>query len=143
MPLGQSAVSIGIDEVGHEFRMTLEHGLSAFQSQDHERSGIGISSSTIGSKDGGREEAVLHGIARTGVDGMSVFPSALIVEVTVVAAGSHSFVGDSEHGLHLAIYTERIIIRLGDTDMPVVAFAIATADYHLATNLHHIVMDAF
>ena len=59
----------------------------------------GISTHTGVGKYGCRQNAVLHGIACFGIDGMGIFAFALIVEVTIVATGSHGLVCDVENGL--------------------------------------------
>ena len=85
---------------------------------------------------------MLYRIARTGINGMGIFPSALIVEVTIVATGSHGMVGNTQHGLHLALHVQRVFCRFGDAYMPVIPLRILTTYHDLSANLHHIIMDA-
>ena len=119
MPLGQSAVSIGIDEVGLHLRMTLQHLACTVEAQHHEGGSVGIGHGTAGRQNGGREQFVLNRIACARVDGVGIFASALVVEVAVIAAGGHGSIADSEDGLQAVAFLRLDIFRgLAHANLP-------------------------
>ena len=83
--------------------MLLENGLGALNAQNHERGGVGVGCGAVLGEHGGREQGVLHGVARLGVDGVGILLTVLVIELAVVAAGGHCDVGDVKHRLELAI----------------------------------------
>ena len=117
--------------------------MGTLETHHHEGGGIGISTHAGAGQYGGRENVVLYGIARLRVDGMGIFALALVVEVAVVATGSHRLVGDVEHRLQLVALQQWVVSRFGDANLPGHAFLANTSCYNLSANLHHVVVDAF
>ena len=78
------AISIRVDEIGLEFGMGCQDCLGTVKSEYHEGSSIGIGYGAIASEDGGGEDAVLHGISYTWIDGVGISLIAFDVEVAVV-----------------------------------------------------------
>lgn len=113
------------------------------QSHYHERSGIGIGCGTVFGKNCGRQDVVLHRITRLRIDGVRIFLAILIVEVAIVAAGSHGDVAHVNHFLQFLVGIERVVGWLIDADAPQDLLLVVAAHHDFATNLHHEVLDAF
>ena len=122
--------------------MAREHCLRLVEPHHHEGGGIGIGGGAIVGDDGGGEDGVLHRIACGGVDGVGVFATVLVIEITIVAAGGHRLVGDVDDGLYLLIDIERIVGGLGDAYLPRQALLADAAGDYLAAYLYHIIVDA-
>ena len=122
--------------------MAGEHCLRLVEPHHHEGGGIGIGGGAIVGDDGGGEDGVLHRIACGGVDGVGVFATVLVIEITIVAAGGHRLVGDVDDGLYLLIDIERIVGGLGDAYLPRQALLADAAGDYLTAYLYHIIVDA-
>ena len=85
---------------------------------------------------------MLYGIACSRVNGMCIFPSAVVVEVAVVAACGHGNVREVEHRLQLAVHGETVFYRLVHADVPVLATGTPAVHHDLAAYLHHVFADA-
>ena len=133
-------MTIIIDEIGHQLRMTLEHLLRPIKAHDHKRGGIGIGHHTALGQDRGREDVMLYGIARMRINGMGITLVALIVEITVVATGGHRHIRDIQGGLQLMPHTQRVLRGLGHPDAPGHPLGVDTLSNHLTANLHHEVL---
>ena len=72
---------------------------------------------------------------------MGVTTTILIIEVTVVAASGHRFVGDIQDRLQLMTNAEGVFCGFHHTDTPRQALGIDTSGDNLTTNLDHVVLD--
>ena len=86
---------------------------------------------------------MLYRMTRLGVDGMGIFALALVVEITVVATGGHRLVCEVEDGLQFITLLQWVVGGFGDANFPRHALLADAMSNHLATNLYHIVGDAF
>ena len=109
---------VTIDKIGHQLRMALQNQLSALQSHHHERGGVRIGSRTVVCQHRGRQDVMLYRIPRFRINGMSILLAALIVEVTIVATGSHRPIGHIKNGLQLIPNVQRIIGWFRHSDLP-------------------------
>ena len=80
---------------------------------------------------------MLHGITRLGIHGMRIFLSALIIEITVVAAGSHRDIRHVQRRLQFMAYVQGIIRRFDNPYPPGHATLIDAARHDLTSDLHH------
>ena len=122
--------------------MLFEHLLCFLHAHHHERRSISVGFRAALCEHRCRENAVLHGIARSRVDSVCIFLAATIVEVAVVAACRHSAILHVEHGLQLVVHVQRVVRRLRHANLPRQTLFADAVRNHLAANLHHIVLYA-
>ena len=120
--------------------MALQHLFRFVETHDHERGGIGIGHSTTLGNDRCREDAMLNGIARLGVNRVGKLLTALIIEVTIVATGSHRLISQIQDGLQLMTRIQLIVGRFCDTNLPGESFWIDTTRHHFSANLDHVIL---
>jgi len=123
--------------------MTGEDGAGGIDAHDHEGGGESVSLGTGGRQDSGREQGVLHGIARGGVYGVS-YASSVVggVVVAVVAAGSHGAIGEVEDGGQLLVGACGVVCCFVNAYTPRLTLRIHTADDDFTANLNHEILNA-
>lgn len=137
----QFTVLTVVDEIGIDGRMCLAERHRIVEPHHHKRRGKSIGSHAILCHHRSGEDILLGRIARQRVDGVRIFLSVLIVEVTVVARRRHPDVRQFEHRLQILSHGERVVNRLVHSDAPQCIVRILPAHHYLAADVDHKILD--
>ena len=80
---------------------------------------------------------MLDGVSSLRVDGVRIFLTSFIIEVTIVSTRRHSSVGHIQHRLVILIDVHTVIRRLCHTNTPGQSLLAVALGYDLTTYLYH------